>query len=118
MAGRGQNGRVKRKGGRDIVKSIALSLVLLACLGLSGATSTAAPSPTNSILIENALLVDGSGAAPRVADVRVVGERIAAMGALDRAAGDIVIDARGLTLAPGFIDTHSHHGSGLAEQPE
>lgn len=95
------------------MKSIAISLALLACLAVPDASRSA---PADAVLIENALLVDGTGAKPRTADVRVSGDRIVAIGALDAVAGETVVDARGMVLSPGFIDTHSHHGSALAEQ--
>jgi N-acyl-D-amino-acid deacylase len=64
-------------------------------------------------LIRNASLVDGTGAPPRRADVRIAGDRIAAVGELTATADDRTVDAAGLVLAPGFIDTHSHHDRGL-----
>ena len=63
------------------------------------------PSTT---LIRNVLLLDGTGTAPQAAAVRVAGDRIAEVGALTPRPGETVIDGNGLTLAPGFIDTHSH----------
>ena len=61
-----------------------------------------------SLLIRGGSVIDGSGAPSRVADVAVEGDRIAAIGpGLDgRAAREV--DARGLVVAPGFIDAHSH----------
>ncbi len=50
------------------------------------------------------------------ADVAVMGDRIAAVGSLSAATAAKVIDARGLALAPGFIDVHSHAGGGLATE--
>jgi N-acyl-D-amino-acid deacylase len=72
--------------------------------------SAAQPSTT---LIRNALVIDGTGAAPRRGDVRVSGDRIVAVGTLSPTGGERVIDAGGLALAPGFIDTHSHHDRSL-----
>ncbi|MEX2150432.1 MAG: LpqB family beta-propeller domain-containing protein [Steroidobacteraceae bacterium] len=69
----------------------------------------------DTTLIVNARIVDGTGAPAVTGAVRIEGDRIAAVGDLKPAAGDRVVDARGLTLAPGFIDTHSHHDSGLFE---
>jgi len=66
-----------------------------------------------STLIRGASIIDGSGSPRRVGDVRVVGDRIIELGQLTSTPTDVVIDARGVSLAPGFIDTHSHHGRGL-----
>jgi len=65
------------------------------------------------LLIRKAMLYDGSGQPPRVADVAVRGDRIAAIESA--ATKDIsieqakkVLEGQGLCLAPGFIDAHSH----------
>jgi N-acyl-D-amino-acid deacylase len=71
-----------------------------------------------SVLIVNALVVDGTGAPRRAGAVRVRGDRIAEAGALTPAPGETVFDAKGLVLAPGFIDTHSHGDGGLFEHRE
>ena len=77
-----------------------------ACGLVLGLLCVAAQADT---LIVNALIVDGSGSEPRKGSLRIEGERIAAVGDIEPARGDRVIDAKGLVLAPGFIDTHSHH---------
>jgi N-acyl-D-amino-acid deacylase len=74
---------------------------------LLGTTATAG-QPPRSILIRDAQVVDGTGAPPRAASVRIVGDRIAAIGQLATLSTDEIVDARGLVLAPGFVDTHSH----------
>ncbi|MBI2529026.1 MAG: D-aminoacylase [Candidatus Rokubacteria bacterium] len=61
-----------------------------------------------SLLIRNGTVVDGSGAPGVRADVAVEGDRIAAVGAGLAGEAARVIDAGGLTVAPGFIDIHSH----------
>jgi N-acyl-D-aspartate/D-glutamate deacylase len=66
------------------------------------------------LLVRGARLLDGTGNPWYYADVAVTGDRIAAVGALGGARSRRVIDARGLYLAPGFIDVHSHSGGGLA----
>ncbi len=73
--------------------------------------------PASSVVV-NAKLLDGSGAAARSGSVRIVGDRIVEVGDLAPAPHDTVIDARGLVLAPGFIDTHSHVDDDILEQPE
>lgn len=66
-----------------------------------------------AMLIENGTVIDGTGAAPFPAALLVEGDRIAAMGeeALQRGRhGRRVerLDARGMTVMPGLIDTHCH----------
>jgi N-acyl-D-amino-acid deacylase len=68
------------------------------------------------VFIVNASVIDGSGSGRTAASVRVVGERIVAVGDIKPRPDDQVVDAKGLVLAPGFIDTHSHHTGGLFDQ--
>ena len=76
-----------------------------------------APQPARyDIAILGGQLVDGSGQPARRADVAVLQGRIAAVGTLKRGDAREVIDAAGLTVAPGFIDVHTH-ADDLAEQP-
>ncbi len=65
-----------------------------------------------STLITDAAVFDGTGAPARKVSVRIEGDRILAIGALKPRKGETVIAAKGLALAPGFIDAHSHHDSG------
>jgi N-acyl-D-aspartate/D-glutamate deacylase len=67
------------------------------------------------LVIRGGAILDGTGAPPRVADVAVKDGRIAAIGKL-RANG-AEIDATGLTVAPGFIDIHSHSDYTLLVDP-
>ena len=75
------------------------------------------PAPARPVLIRGAIVVDGSGGPSRVADVRIAGGTIQRIGQLAPSAGDSIVEARGLVLAPGFIDTHSHHSGGLDREP-
>lgn len=61
-----------------------------------------------SVVLSNAGVVDGTGSPPFKADIGLEGERIAAMGDLHERDAYTRIDCTGLTLAPGFIDVHSH----------
>lgn len=71
------------------------------------------------LLLRHATLYDGTGAAPQIADVRIHGARIAAVAAsLPSQPGDIERELRGLALAPGFIDMHTHADQGLLEDLE
>lgn len=65
------------------------------------------------IIIKNATVYDGSGAAPIKADVAIAADTIFKVGDVSDLKADTTIDATGLALSPGFIDTHSHHDWGL-----
>jgi N-acyl-D-aspartate/D-glutamate deacylase len=60
------------------------------------------------LVIRRGTVVDGTGAAPRDADVAVKDGRIAQVGHVD-GAGAAEIDARGLLVTPGFVDIHTHY---------
>lgn len=60
------------------------------------------------IVVRGGTVVDGTGDPARLADVGIRGERIVAIGDLGGVPAARVIDATGLHVAPGFIDTHSH----------
>ncbi|HWR07040.1 D-aminoacylase [Sporomusa sp.] len=59
-------------------------------------------------IIKNGLVVDGTGQKGFAAAIAIEGQRITAIGEIAGQAGDKIIDAAGLVIAPGFIDTHSH----------
>lgn len=61
-------------------------------------------SPQFDLLIKNGRIVDGSGGAGYVADLGVKDDRIVSIGKLSQASAARTIDARGLVVAPGFID--------------
>ena len=59
-------------------------------------------------LIKNALVYDGTGAKPFYSDVLISGTKIARIGRIPAEDHYEVVDANGLALSPGFINTHSH----------
>jgi N-acyl-D-amino-acid deacylase len=96
-------------------------LNVLAIFAATGAWVWAQPgaSAPAGLLIRNAQLIDGMGAAARRADVRVTGDTITAIGeGLATQTGERTIDAGGKVLAPGFIDMHSHADRGIDEAPD
>ena len=101
--------------GVQLVKARRRALLVLSlCLACSGRQT--GPAGTT---ITNVRIVDGTGAAAYTGAVRFVADSIVAVGpSVAAARGDSVVDGQGLTLAPGFIDTHSHHDDGLAATPE
>src|SRR5918993_4129021 len=56
------------------------------------------------IVVRGGTVYDGTGRAPRRADVGIRGDRVVAVGNLARARAAATIDARGLAVAPGFIN--------------
>ncbi len=67
------------------------------------------------ILIRGGLVYDGSGSAPRSADVGVSGTRIDFVGDGTLADAATVVDATGQVVAPGFIDIHTHSDLSLLQ---
>jgi N-acyl-D-amino-acid deacylase len=72
--------------------------------------------PAYDLLLEGGRVVDGSGNPWFVADVAVRDGRIARVGPTDAADAARVIDARGLVVAPGFVDVHAHVETSLPER--
>jgi len=76
---------------------LAIVLGLLFAAGCSTRTEY-------DVVLRNGTIYDGSGAAPLQADLAIRGDSIAAIGALKNARGKIDIDARGMAVAPGFVN--------------
>lgn len=66
-----------------------------------------APVPGYDVILRGGTVYDGSGGTPRIADVALRGDRIAAIGDLGGATGRRELDVRGLAVAPGFVNVLS-----------
>jgi len=86
-------------------------------LGLALCMLFEAPAVTETydVLIRNGTIYDGSGAPPTVGDVAINGDQIASIGSLENARGRTEIEARGLAVAPGFINILSWATESLIE---
>ena len=68
------------------------------------ACACSAPAPDYDVLIHGGMVYDGSGDAPRTADVAIAGDTIAGIGDFASASAGKTIDAAGLAVSPGFIN--------------
>jgi dihydroorotase/N-acyl-D-amino-acid deacylase len=85
--------------------SLSLALVLLLVSTMPSHAGAPGVAPEYDLVIYNGLVVDGTGAPAYKADVAVRGDRIATIAHARRLPrGRRMIDARGLVVAPGFID--------------
>jgi N-acyl-D-amino-acid deacylase len=84
------------------MKPIQLLSAIL-CLALSIAAQTRT-TESYDVIIHHGTVYDGTGNRPRRADIGIRGDRIAAVGNLTDAHAKTIIDARGLAVAPGFIN--------------
>ena len=71
-----------------------------------------------TLLLRGGTVIDGTGAPRFVADVRIEGERISAIGAQLPTQGAEVVDVAGKIVAPGFIDVHTHDDQIVLAAPQ
>ena len=69
------------------------------------------------LVITNGKIIDGTGNSWYYADVAIKDGKIAVIGKLNNVTATKVINAKGLTVAPGFIDVHGHIENGVFENP-
>jgi N-acyl-D-aspartate/D-glutamate deacylase len=96
--------------------AIVVAALLCAAAAVGELSSRQAPAAFD-VIIRHGRVLDGSGNPWYSADVAVRGDRIATVGNVGDAGATTTIDASGLYVAPGFIDTHTHAGPGLATAP-
>lgn len=98
---------------RNFRNCIATSIVVLAAMAQPlSAQEEPAAGATDDILIRGGTIYPG-GAEPYIGDVAIKGDRIVYAGPHSPHAARRVIDAKGMIVTPGFIDTHSHVGDAL-----
>ena len=71
-----------------------------------------------ALVLRGGTVIDGTGAPRFVADVRIEGERIAAVGARLGTQDADVLEVAGKIVAPGFIDVHTHDDQIVLAAPQ
>jgi N-acyl-D-amino-acid deacylase len=102
------------------IQHMRLSIVLSAALLAGCAAAPALPpaaAPDYDVLVRGGTFHDGSGGAPRQADIGIRGDRVAAVGDLGGATAATVVDAAGFAVAPGFINMLSWSTESLMADP-
>ena len=69
------------------------------------------------LVIKNGLIIDGCGGEPYVSDIGIKDGKIVKIGTNTDEAKNTV-DAEGLTVTPGFIDSHSHSDNAVFSKPD
>ena len=82
----------------------ALALLTLIAVTLH----CAEPRSGVDVILHGGTLIDGTGAAPRLADLAIESGIVRRVGDLRGLRGKREIDATGLVIAPGFVDMHGH----------
>jgi N-acyl-D-amino-acid deacylase len=87
-----------------------------ALLGAAGFPALVRQQDAHDLVIRGGTVFDGTGQAGVEADLAIAGGRITRIGRVT-GRGKEEINARGLAVAPGFVDLHSHGDSGLRADP-
>jgi N-acyl-D-amino-acid deacylase len=91
------------------MKRLAYALIWLTAMSLS------VRAQQYDVIVRNGTVYDGSGGTPQVADVALTGDRIARIGNLRAARAKTEVNAKGLAVAPGFINMMSSDDTLMAD---
>lgn len=97
---------------RDFVREGSVAL-----LALGGAPAFVRRGGAHDLVIRGGTVFDGTGTAGREADVAIAAGRIAEVSPHVAERGTEELDARGLAVAPGFVDLHSHGDGTMRDDP-
>ncbi|NOX90770.1 MAG: D-aminoacylase [Calditrichaeota bacterium] len=98
-----------------MAKTILLILIFSSLLFLN---SCLFPGFRYDLVIKNGCIVDGSGNPWYKADLAVKNDKIVKIGKIDNENARRIIDAKGMIVAPGFIDVHTHADRQIVSSPD
>jgi CubicO group peptidase (beta-lactamase class C family)/dihydroorotase-like cyclic amidohydrolase len=93
-------------------------LILAIASTFCGAALAADNSTRYEVVIKGGRVVDGTGAPWYVADVGIRGGKIVRIGRIESSTADVTIDAKGLIVAPGFVDMMGQTATPMLEEPK
>jgi N-acyl-D-aspartate/D-glutamate deacylase len=102
--------RLRRRIMKDILRNFVVAAIFFSTAALA-----IAQEPPHDVVIRGGRIVDGTGNPWFHGDVAIRGDRIVAVGQIAAGTARREIDAKGLIVAPGFIDIHSHSDMLLLE---
>ena len=93
----------------SILRRTFLACLVPSLVALGGCAATPAPESAvrYDVIVRNGVVYDGSGGPARRADLGIVGDRVTALADLSGAQAPLEVEARGLAVAPGFINVLS-----------
>jgi len=103
---------------KPVTRHTLVVTLLVAMAGCAQEDTQTCAGEAPGFLITNITVIDGSGAPGVAASVRITAGLIAAVGDLAACEGETIVDGGGKSLAPGFIDTHSHADGLLLAQTD
>ncbi|MDO8549068.1 MAG: D-aminoacylase, partial [Ignavibacteria bacterium] len=109
---------MKKINRRKFIQSSSLLSASGLLFGFSSTPNIFMPSKGFDILIKKGSIIDGTGKKEFISDLGIKNGKIIAIGNLSDAEADMIIDAKGLKVVPGFIDIHSHTDSDLIINPK
>ncbi len=109
---------MKKINRRKFIRNSSLLSASGLLLGFSPINQIIARSNGFDLLIKNGLIIDGTGKKEYKSDIGIKDGKIISISNLSDADADLVIDASGLKVVPGFIDIHSHTDTDLILNPK
>ncbi|MCR4418173.1 MAG: D-aminoacylase [Ignavibacteria bacterium] len=108
---------MKKISRRKFIEAGSISTAGLLLMGCSPFPEIFSKDRSLDIIIKNGSIIDGTGKKEFVADIGIKDDKIILIGKITDINAKTVIDAKGLKVAPGFIDIHSHTDADLIINP-